>query len=231
MEIHKKGSLVVLAGLLTLNIFGRDDREWMKFTVSGSPFRGTAFEDVLFSCEQELKLDNSRLYEQKTLLMCGYRFSSYFSVLVGHRFGTAREGEPNTFKTEHRPTLELQFVTPEFATLKLDLRSRFEWRDKHGAQPYMRYRERFRLRTNWSFSDFRISPYVSDEVFFSDKPKRDDADLFDRNRAQIGFSFLPVPTVSELSCKLFFMVQHDMSANSSTWDPTNIYGLELSYKF
>lgn len=226
-----KASVVVVALLLVVSAFGRDDREWVKFSVSGSPFGEGAFENVLISCEQELKFDNSRLYEQKTVLMAGYRFSPYFAACIGHRFGTIREGEPHTFKTEHRPTADLLLYAPEFCTLRPDVRLRFEYRDRHGMQGYMRYRARFQLRTSWSISDFIFSPYVSEELFFSDKPKRDDADLFDQNRVQAGLAFKPIPSMSEISCRLFFMVRHDMSAHSSTWTPTNIYGFEIGYRF
>ena len=95
----------------------------------------------------------------------------------------------------------------------------------------MRYRERIRLRTSWSVTDFKISPFASEEAFFSDKTNTDKADLFDRSRAQVGLSFKPVPSCKDLSCNLYYMVQHDMSNHSSNWTPTNVCGLELTWKF
>ena len=95
----------------------------------------------------------------------------------------------------------------------------------------MRYRERLRLRTSWNVTDFKISPYVSEELFFSDKPGVVRADLMDRNRAQIGFSFRPVPAWKGLSCNLYYMAQHDMTNKSSTWSPTNVYGFEIEWEF
>ena len=95
----------------------------------------------------------------------------------------------------------------------------------------MRYRERLRLRTSWSVTEFKISPYISEEMFFSDKTDTDKSDLFDRSRAQIGLSFRPVPSLKDLSCNLYYMVQHDMTNHSSTWTPTNVYGLECTWKF
>ncbi len=181
--------------------------------------------------ESLVQYDNSRLILHETLVMGGYKVNPYLSVWGGYRLVRERPSRHARLATEHRPTFELGLTAPEFWTLKFDVRSRFEIRDKKGAQPYMRYRERFRLRTSWSVTDFKISPYISTELFFSDKPKQDDADLFDCNRSQFGFTFRPMPSVKELSCTCYFMIQHDMSDNSSTWDPTNVYGFTISYKF
>ena len=70
-----------------------------------------------------------------------------------------------------------------------------------------------------------------EEMFFSDKTDTDKSDLFERSRAQIGLSFRPVPSLKDLSCNLYYMVQHDMTNHSSTWTPTNVYGLECTWKF
>ncbi len=216
--------VVWVVGLAHLAV-ARDDQVWMSF--AGEARCGQGFN---IKVEETLKFDNDRLFASETLLLAGWTWNKYFSAYAGSCLARER-GKDGHFATEHRPTVDLCFAAPEFATLKFDFRSRVEWRDKAGAQGYLRFRERLRLRTGWSVTDFRISPYLSGEFFFSDKPKADDADLFDRSRAQIGVTFNPLPTVKELSASLFFMVQHDMSNRSSTWTPTNIYGFTLTYKF
>ncbi len=216
---------LVAAGLFAV-AQARDDQVWLSVEAEAGVWGGLRVKG-----EQYLKYDNSRLAAEESLVMLGWAFNPHVSVWAGHRILRERAGGRGHLQTEHRPTFDFCLAVPEFWTLKFDFRSRVEWRDKKGAQPCIRYRERFRLRTSWSFSDFRISPFVSTELFFSDKPKQDDADLFDRNRSQIGLTFRPLPSVENLSCCLYFMVQHDMSDNSSTWDPTNVYGATLSYKF
>jgi hypothetical protein len=98
-----------------------------------------------------------------------------------------------------------------------------------GKSDYMRYREMLRLTTGWSVTRWKISPFVSEEVFFSDKPDASAADAFDRNRAQAGLTFLPLPSFPAFVCRPYFMVQHDW--DESGWEPTNIYGLEFAFKF
>lgn len=228
--------------------FARDDQVWLKFAAEGSPFKSGHvanpkdetgksawqagwLENVEFKLEQEFKYDNSRLIDEETLMLIGYKFCPWFSAFVGHRVVRERKSGQGPLQTEQRQTTDLCFTVPEFWKLKVDFRSRFELRDKHHAQAYMRYRERIRLRTSWKATKLDISPYCSEELFFSDKPKQDHADLFDRSRAQLGLTFRPIPALKDLSCNLYFMVQHDMSSKSSTWDPTNVYGLDLTCKF
>ena len=133
--------------------------------------------------------------------------------------------------TEDEDTFLTRLAAPEFWTLRFDLRSRFECRDKSHAQAYMRYRERFRVRTSWSVTDFRISPFASEEVFLSDKAGVRDSDLLDATRSQVGVSFRPVPQDEHLSATLFFMVLHGIRNGAQDWVPINIFGFEVAYAF
>ena len=56
------------------------------------------------------------------------------------------------------------------------------------------------------------------------------SDLYDRNRAQIGLSARPIPSLLGLSMNLYYMVQHDWKKDHG-WKPTNVFGLEVGYKF
>ena len=113
--------------------------------------------------------------------------------------------------------------------LKADFRTRFELSDHHGEKPFVRYRERLRLRTGWSVTELKISPYCHDEVFLSGREGR--ANVFDLNRFQAGVSLKPLPRQPELSCNLYYMLQHSLSFGGHDWRATHIYGLELSYSF
>ncbi len=224
--MFKRLSVLACVGCLFLtSAQARDDQVWLVADAEAKLWQGFSAK-----VEQQLKFDNDRLFAEETLMLAGWKLNAYVGTYLGYRLVRER-GKDGHFATEHRPTFDLCLTLPEFATLKLDFRSRFELRDRAGAQAYLRYRERIRLRTSWKVTDFEFSPYLSEELFFSDKPKTDDADLFDRSRAQVGVTFKPVPSVKGLSASLYFMVQHDMLNRSSAWDPTNVYGFTLSYKF
>ena len=202
----------------------RDDQEWFN---AGVDYK--FYENCLLHFDQEVELDNSKLVNEESYLLAGYEFCPYFMLGAGHRITRERRGAH--LVTEQRPTLEMRLAAPEFWTLRFDLRSRFEWRDKSHAQAYMRYRERFRVRTSWSVTDFRISPFASEEVFLSDKAGVRDSDLLDATRSQVGVSFRPVPQNEHLSASLFFMVLHGIRNGAQDWAPINIFGFEVAYAF
>ena len=202
----------------------RDDQEWFN---AGVDYK--FYENCLLHFDQEVELDNSKLVNEESYLLAGYEFCPYFMLGAGHRITRERRGVH--LVTEQRPTLEMRFAAPEFWTLRFDLRSRFECRDKSHAQAYMRYRERFRVRTSWSVTDFKISPFASEEVFLSDKAGVRDSDLLDATRSQVGVSFRPVPQDEHLSATLFFMVLHGIRNGAQDWAPINIFGFEVAYAF
>lgn len=223
---------VVLGGVLAMaGAAMAGNQVWLKQTVEGSLVKERAWAPLQIKVEQEGKYDERRIIDSETLLLVGWKMNPYLSAFVGDRWVCERA--PNgkgKMRAEQRPTFDLCLAAPEFWTLKLDFRSRFEYRDKHGSSAYMRHRERLRLRTSWSVTDFKISPYASEELFFFDKPNTDKADLYDRNRAQVGLSFKPVSSVSGLSMNLYYMAQHDWKKDHG-WKPTNVFGLEVGYKF
>lgn len=223
---------LALLGALTLMGAAQaaENQVWLKQTVEGKIFEKGDWSPLRFKVEQEEKFNDERLIDSETLALIGWKMNPYLSVYLGHRWVNERSGGKGPMIAENRPTLDVNLSAPEFWKLKLDARSRFEYRDKHGSTAYMRYRERFRLRTSWSVTDFKISPYVSDELFFSDKPDTKAKDLFDRNRAQIGLSARPIPSIAGLSMNVYYMVQHDWKKDHG-WKPTNVFGLELGYSF
>ena len=221
------GAVLAMAGAAQAT----GNQVWLKQTVEGSLVKEGAWAPLQIKVEQEEKYDERRIVDSETLLLVGWKMNPYLSAFVGDRwvYERALDGK-GKMRAEQRPTFDLCLAAPEFWTLKFDFRSRFEYRDKHGSSAYMRYRERLRLRTGWSVTNFKISPYASEELFFSDKPNTDKADLYDRNRAQVGLSFKPVPSVSGLSMNLYYMAQHDWK-KSHGWKPINVFGLEVGYKF
>ena len=218
--------LYLMAAALSLatRAFARTDQEWFN---AGVDYK--VCPDWLLHFDQEIEFDNSKLVNEESYLLAGYEFCPYFMLAFGHRI--VRERVDDKFHTEQRPTLELRLAAPEFWTLRLDFRSRFEYRDKRFVQPYMRYRERFRVRTSWSVTDFKISPYASEELFFSDKPGVSSSDVLDATRSQVGLSFHPVPSNDALVSDLYFMVLHSIGDGARDWSPLNIFGFEVAYAF
>ncbi len=216
----------VAAAMACAGASARDDQTWINFSLDYAICNGWG---VHF--DQELEFGNSQMLDEESVLLATYEFCPAFSVAFGHKILRERSDSRGPLLTEHRPTFDLCFAAPEFWTLKFDFRSRFEYRDLKRTQPYMRYRERFRLRTSWSATDFKFSPFASMEFLFSDKPGVNDSDLLNSTRSQVGVSFHPVPSNPALEFGLYFMVLHSIDNGASDWDPMNIYGFDVSYSF
>ncbi|MBO7683965.1 MAG: DUF2490 domain-containing protein [Kiritimatiellae bacterium] len=216
----------ILMLFVSMAAFARDDLFWFNLAVNAEPWKN----GVLLHFDQEIEFDNSKLMDEETYMSAGYRLCPYASIFVGHRIVRERYSTVQ-LRTEQRPTVDLYLYAPEFWTIRLSHRSRFEYRDKKGVRPYMRYRERFQVGTSWSFSDMKFSPYANIELFFSDKYGVRSSEAFDCTRSQAGLSFLPAPCVPELSCTMYFMAFHYVSNGARVWRPINTYGLSLGYSF
>ena len=220
---------ILLAFLLSSAVAGayaRDDQLWLNFGVNASPWDN----GVMLHFDEDVEMNYSQLTDEETYMSAGYMLCDYVSAHAGHRIVRER-GAAGRLVTEHRPTLELCLYAPEFWTLKFSHRSRFEYRDKSHIRPNMRYRERFKLATSWSVTDYAISPYTSIELFFSDKAGVSSSDAFDCTRSQAGFTFVPWPDEPRLKCALFFMAFHYVSNGARDWRPLNVYGFDIWYDF
>jgi hypothetical protein len=198
---------------------------WIKGVAEGDISNGFGF-----TFEQEVKIDERQLYNEESLLLLNWKASSYLKFAAGYRFVFERN-DRGRFDHEHRPTFDAIFSSPELWTMKFDLRTRFEMRKKERTSPYLRQRSRLRLRTSWSVTDFKISPFAFEEAFFSFKQNDETRNCFDRLRSAVGVSFKPIPSAEDLQCLMFYMVQHGIDNHASEWDPTSFIGIEMRYSF
>ena len=198
---------------------------WLKGVAEGK-----IHNDFGFTFEQEVKIGERQLYNEESLFLLTWKMSSWLKLAAGCRLVYERN-DIDRFDHEFRPTFDATFSSPELWTMKLDLRTRFEMRKKERTSPYLRQRSRLRLRTSWSVTDFKISPFAYEEAFFSFKQNDETRDCFDRLRSAVGVSFKPMPAVDDLQCLLFYMVQHAVDNHASEWDPTSFIGVEMRYSF
>ena len=198
---------------------------WLKGVAEGK-----IHNDFGFTFEQEVKIGERQLYNEESLFLLTWKTSSWLKLAAGCRLVYERN-DIDRFDHEFRPTFDATFSSPELWTMKLDLRTRFEMRKKERTSPYLRQRSRLRLRTSWSVTDFKISPFAYEEAFFSFKQNDETRDCFDRLRSAVGVSFKPMPAVDDLQCLLFYMVQHAVDNHASEWDPTSFISVEMRYSF
>ena len=117
---------------------------WLKQTIEGKLVEEGLWSPLRVKSEIEEKFDENRIIDQETLIQLGWKLNPYLSIYLGDRWVYERSKGKGKMRAEQRPTFDLYVAFPEFATLKFEFRSRFEYRDKHGSDAYMRYRERLR---------------------------------------------------------------------------------------
>ncbi len=219
---------LLLVGLLMASLGARasgGSQVWLTQTLKGTFWAGATVQ-----VEEEMMFDHG-LLEEDTLFLVGYQFCPWVHLAAGHRLVRARHTLSDHMRTEQRPTVDLTLISPELLTLQLVFRSRFEWRDRDHHSGYMRYRERLRLKTSWNVTEFQISPYVSCEVFFEDKPHQESRKDLDQVRTDIGLSFHPIPSLKDLTCNIYYRQKQDKAPTHHEWRATHVWGLHLLYSF
>lgn len=174
--------------------------------------------------QQELWYDADRLYKENSLLNVSFKLADWISVAPGFRFEA--EKKKGDWHQECRPTLDFVFKCSIYGW-KLEDRLRFELRDKDdSSRAYMRYRNRIRVSAPWKWTEYKINPFASWEMFVEDKPGVDASDMWNRNRYVAGFS---AKFTENFSGALFYMVQSSKSGDE--WCPIHCPAIEFKYTF
>ncbi len=174
--------------------------------------------------EYEFWRGNDRPRKWNTLLSVSFKLTPWLSIAPGYRY--ERELKNQKWQHENRALLDLVF-SHKFGDWRLDDRLRFELRDKSELpRPYMRYRNRIRVRTPWEWTDYRINPYASWELFLDDRPGSKTKDLWNRNRFEFGVT---MKLTDCMSCGVFYMFK--TKKTDGKWRPGHIPGIEISFSF
>ena len=179
--------------------------------------------------EEELWYDDDRLYLQETIFLLELDAFDWLTIGVGDRFVDEKKMKngKRQWCYEHRPTLDLTFKQ-EFEGFRFDMRNRLEYRDKESAKRnYLRYRGRFRVRTPWKWTDWKISPYASWEMYIEDEPSLGRGEMFNKSRSITGLSMHPA---KNLHLSLFYLLLHERHGDSG-WQPLHVPGIEIKFEF
>ena len=168
--------------------------------------------------EQRYKDDITAVFHNHTDV--GFTLKVNDNLDLGLNYRLTYEKKAGKWKDENRPHFN--------GTLKWDLygfklknRGRVELRIPEDGSDKWRFRNRLTLTYPVKWTDFKIQPYVADEIFI-DFHK----DKFTRNRLYAGFGLKPF---KHLKADLFYMLQ--TSKKSRTWSDANVIGLKLNAVF
>jgi len=184
--------------------------------------------------------DFNRYYEQETVVFLNWSATHWLKLGVGYKEISTRipgdhfievegaggmeyiEVSDHMWIRESRPHAQAEFKG-KVAGWKWSDRNRFEWRDKERRGAYLRYRNRLKVTGPWRWTDWKVVPFASVELFFEDDTLRASSDRFDRTRWTTGLTMKPLEHL-RFSSSVFF----ERNKKSGLW--TDISTLLLSAK-
>ncbi|MBO7166597.1 MAG: DUF2490 domain-containing protein [Kiritimatiellae bacterium] len=223
-RIIKYIALLFCALMATSSVASDDIQYWANFQ-----FEKKLMERLKLKGEESLWYDDDRFFLTETIFLLEAEVFDWLSIAAGDRFCDERELEDGKMRWsyEHRPTAELIFKY-EYEGFRFDWRCRFGYRDKEDTRKnYIRYRERFRVRTPWEWTEWKISPFASWEMYIEDKPGLGTGEMFNKSRSILGFTMEPYENVQ---VSLFYAVEHHRDEDTG-WYPIHTPGIDIKYTF
>lgn len=221
----KYGKLLLAIFSFVLPVSGNDNiYVWLD-----AQFELPVIDRLKLKGEQEMWYNDDRLFLEETIFLLEYDFFDWLAVGIGDRLVDEKKiiDGKRQWQYEHRPTLDIT-LKHKYKGFRFDMRNRLEYRDKESTRRnYLRYRGRFRVRTPWEWTDWRISPYTSWEMYLEDEPSLSTGEMFNKSRSLIGLSMYPVENVH---VSLFYLLLHERHGDSG-WKPIHVPGIEVKFEF
>lgn len=190
--------------------------------------------------EQRFNQDIGEYYYHEYDVGLSYAVNKYVSVAPLMRFAESRKTDPGAnraWQSEYRPMLNVTFAHT-IAGWKFEDRNRIEWRMYDGSDftesarakgsdnDIARYRNRLKITSPWKWTDLKINPYASVEIFQDyNGPKT----ALQNYEAALGFS---TALSSSASLDMFYMAEFkEDAAKHSTPQTANIFGASVKFKF
>jgi len=125
------------------------------------------------------------------------------------------------FRAENRMHVNLMFKGEMFGC-KLGDRVRLEYRDKETSEDHWRFRNKFMVNLPFTLTEYKLQPYVSDEIFINLGES-----TVKQNRFVSGLSF---KVCKNIKANVYYMYKSSMSS-SDGWIDTNVVGTSVVFVF
>jgi hypothetical protein len=223
MKVRKR--LNIIAILATITLVGEiglasDEGDFEYWSQVGVCFEIN--KDWEFEFEEELKIgdDASELYCHNSDF--GFVYKGFAEWLdLGFKFKREYEKDDvGQWLAENRPHLNIKLKSKLF-NIDVSNRSRFEYRDLENKKDTWRYRNMFKVKLPWEFTELKLQPYLAEEVFI-------DLDVgdFNKNRFYSGFSF---KLSKSMEAAIFYL--WETSESGGGWDDIHVIGTNLTFHF
>ncbi len=170
--------------------------------------------------EQEFRFgdDFSDFYRTHTQILFGYKVLDWLEVAPGYR--QVFEEKRGVFKPEQRPQIDFtgKWVLQGW---EVSDRNRVEYRDKSGAENTVRYRNQIKLKLPFSWTQWKIRPWVAEEIFVESQ-----GGGLNRNRLSAGFE---AKLFEHVKGEIYFLWQ--ATDTNDEWVDNYILGSKLKFAF
>ncbi|MDD2752963.1 MAG: DUF2490 domain-containing protein [Candidatus Omnitrophica bacterium] len=215
---------VQAAILFFLLIFSRayayDNHDFQVWNTDGQEFKPNKFFKI--TTEEEFRWGNnaSDFYYQHYDAGLAYLFNKNFNFGGGFRY--INEKKSGKFREESEPYF-LFLAYWKLAGINFSDRTRIEYRYYDYQVNSWRFRNKLDIKSPWTFTRFKIQPFVADEVFF----RFNGIDL-NENRLYAGLSFA---LTKNLSAELSYLWRTTKNTNTCTWNDTNVFSIKTKLAF
>jgi len=174
------------------------------------------------SIEEEFRFgDNSSnfYYQHSDLGIVWSGLAEWINLGLNYRH--IFEEKNSKWRVENRPHLN---ATVKWKLFDIDFsnRGRLEIRNREKAEDFLRYRNKFTIKSPFKLTKFKIQPYVADEIFYDF-----DQETLNKNRFYAGIVF---KIFDNLKGDVFYLLER--SENSSNkWYDYNVLGTKLKFVF
>ena len=216
---------LLLTGLVALNARSVDSQARLGAGATfdlGNDFR------VDIATEQRFNKDLGTYYYGEYDIGVNYKVASWLSVAPTFRMAETRKNSQSNWIHEYRPMLNAT-LSHTLAGWKFENRSRFEWRNYDSpkdADSILRYRNRVKVTTPWQWTNLKINPYASVEIF---QDCNGEKTALQNYEAAIG---LTAALSDSASLDVYYMAEFKENASKhATPHTADIFGAVVKFKF
>jgi len=212
-------SLVVILTVLSTAVYCPGGDKGFQYRSTGG-FSLDLDEDWELEFEEELHFINGGgnfAYQHSDLGFVYTGFAHWLNVGFNYRQVFEKDSE-GVWRRENRPHLNAS-LKGRLNDIAVSSRSRLEFRDRETESNLWRYRNKVTFEFPVTLTDFKLSPYLADEVFINF-----DHTNYSSNRLYAGFK---LALARDVKAEIFYLWQHNRSSNQRA----NIDALGAAIKF
>lgn len=211
--------LIATVFILSYDCYSFNDGDWQLWNTDGIEIKLN--DRWKIGVEEELRFGDNISEIYYTYTDGGLDLKVTDGLHFGLNYRQVYEKKEDEWKEENRPHAN---ATVKWKLYDLDLsnRSRLEYRMRENKDDEWRYRDKLTVKFPWKWTDYKIQPYVADEIFLDFYGEK-----INRNRLYAG---LTSKIFRHLNVDVFYLWQAS-KAKVDKWTDYNVMGIKAKVLF